>query len=489
MTEENLVNLQTEAPSLLERQSRGGDIGEGGINFQAEVVLSMIPKWLKMEGFTSMVRESMGDAEAKFFVPGHGFKKEFVEAKDHQITPTEFWEEIERFKQMESGTSGEYQWFTITSAGLSQGLHPLVNSLRRIKDSYEFYEDSQIFGNSYTDYLQVVRGLGKTDDDGDFLFRKVLIDGNLSLARDSGRALFKHSLNENLPYHRDLPDRILDDIYSEVSTFVRERRNQTTSRNEIEASLRARIPAQFQPSVSPIRVHTAINNIETNADSTALRFEWADFFGGENRNYPSPEVWNERLVGELLKTKNWILEKRTTRRIYLTGNRRLSTSLAIGSIFSAVAGFSIDMQQRAEQIFATDAHATSETPDYEIQSQLLGSEKGERLVVSIGILRDVVPEVDEYLQKQGLDDLPKLHIKGDAPVVSPEQANLVTRKIKNLISENLVRSGAKQIDLFIASPAFLALFLGHRLNATAPVQCYERIASSQYVPTCLLFTK
>jgi hypothetical protein len=147
------------------------------------------------------------------------------------------------------------------------------------------------------------------------------------------------------------------------------------------------------------------------------------------------------------------------------------------------------MQQREQQIFATNAHAAPETPDYQIQSQRLGNETGERLVVSVGIIRDVVPEVDEYLQKQGLDDLPRLHIKGGAPVISPEQANLVTGKIKSLISENVVQSGAKQIDLFIAAPAFLALFLGHRLNATAPVQSYERVAASQYEPTCLLFAK
>lgn len=489
MTEENPTDLQTEAPSLLERQSRGGDIGEGGINFQADVVLSMIPRWLRMEGFTSMVRESMGDAEAKFFAPGHGYKKEFIEVKDHQINPAEFWQEIERFKQMEQGVDGEFQWFTLASAGLHKDLHPLANSLRRIRDPYDFYEDSQIFKNSYDDYRARVTGLGKTGEDADFLFRKVLILGDLSLARDTGKALFKHSLNENLPYHRDFSDRTLDEIYTELSTFVRGRRNQTVTRNEIEASLRARIPAQFQPSVFPIRVHTAINDIETDADSTALRFEWSEFFAGENRNYPTPEDWNEQMIEELLETKKWILERRSTRRIFLTGNRRLSTSLAIGSIFSAVAGFSVEMQQRAEQVFSTDSHAAPETPDYQIQSQRLGNEKGDRLTVSIGIIRNIVPEVDEYLQKQGLDDLPRLHIKGDAPITSPQQANLVTGKIKNLISENVVRSGAKQIDLFIASPAFLALFLGHRLNATAPVQCYERVAASQYVPTCLLFTK
>lgn len=483
------TNSQANEPSLLERQSRGGDIGEGGINFQADVVLSMIPRWLKMEGFTSMVRESMGDAEAKFFVPGRdSYKKEFIEVKDHQIRPAEFWQEIERFKQMEHAVGAEYQWFTLASSGLHQDLHPLVNSLRRISDPYDFYEDSQIFKNSYDDYRARVIGLGKTDEDADFLFRKVLILGDLSLARDAGRALFKHSLNEYLPYHRDFPDRTLDEIYTELSSFVRDRRNQTITRNEIESSLRARVQAQFRPPIFPIHIHTAINDMETDAESTALRFEWADFFAGENRNYPPPEVWNERLVRELLETKKWILERRSTRRIFLTGNRRLSSSLAVGSVFSAVAGFSIDMQQR-EQVFPTDAHAAPETPDYQIQSERFGDENGERLVVGIGIIRDVVPEVDEYLQKKGLFDLPRLYIKGAAAIVSPEQANLVTGKIKSLISENVVQSGAKQIDLFIASPAFLALFLGHRLNATAPVQCYERVAAGQYEPTCLLFAK
>lgn len=475
-------------PSLLERQSRGGDIGEGGINFQADVVLSMIPQWLRMEGFTSMVRESMGDTEAKFFVPGRGYKKEFIEVKGKQLEPNDFWREIERFQQMDNGAKGEYQWFTLVTTGVHQNLHPLINSLRRIRDPYDFYEDSQIAKNSFDKYSERVRNLGKSDEDAEFLFRKVLIFDDYNFTHNKGNVLFKQSLNKYLPYYRELSDYILEDIYSSVAVFVRDRRNQTINRNELETVLRAPVPERFSPPISPIRIHTAINEIETDTEKTALRFEWAKFFAGENRNYPPPEVWNERLVGELLETKKWVLERRSTRKIYLTGNRRLSTSLAIGSIFSAVAGFSVDMQQR-EQVFPTNAHATPETPDYQIQSQRFGNEKGERLIVSIGIIRDVVPEVDEYLQKQELDDLPRLHIKGDAPIISPEQANLVTGKIKSLISENVVQSGAKQIDLFIASPAFLALFLGHRLNATAPVQCYERVAAGQYEPTCLLFSK
>jgi hypothetical protein len=474
-------------PSLLERQSRGGDIAEGGLSFQSEVVLSMIPRWVSMEGFNSMTRENMADTEAKFFVPGRGYKKEFIEVKDHQVPPAEFWDEVERFKQMESGCPGEYQWFTFVSAGLSQSLHPLVNSLRRMRDPYDFYEESAIMDNSYAEYVQLVKGLGKSEEDADFLFRKVLINGDLSTARDHGAALFQQSLLTHLLHYRDIPGSVLRDIYADVSSFVRNRRIQPISRNELEAALRNRIPERSLPPVQPVRIHTAMSDLETDADRTALRFEWSQFFAGETREYPPPEVWNEQMLGELRATKEWILANRATRRILLSGNRRLSTSLAIGSVFSAVAGFSIEMQYR-DQLYVTDAHAGHDTPVYSILS-LAPKElsEGERLVVSVGIMRDVVPEVESDLERHGLANMPRLHLKGEAAVLSPQQANLIVRQIKDLISVALSQTGARQIDLFIAAPAFLALFLGHRLNATAPVQCYERLSPSRYVPSCTLF--
>ncbi|MBI4640000.1 MAG: SAVED domain-containing protein [Candidatus Tectomicrobia bacterium] len=51
----------------------------------------------------------------------------------------------------------------------------------------------------------------------------------------------------------------------------------------------------------------------------------------------------------------------------------------------------------------------------------------------------------------------------------------------------LSSTGSKQIDLFFAGPASLALFLGHRLNATAPIQCYEHVSTGHYIATCRLF--
>ncbi len=473
-------------PSLLERESRGGDIGEGGITFQTSVVLSSLPKWMKREGFTSLLREGMGDAEAKFFVPGRGFKKEFVEVKDHSIQPAEFWHEIDRFRQMDEGGGGEYQWFTLASTGLSQSLHPLTNSLRRIRGPHDFYEEGYpIRDNSYEGYIATVEGLGRSREDADFLYRKVLLEHDLSTNRSHGQPVFKQSMRDHLTDYEDMPDRVLADIYAELGVLLQARRNQPIYRTDIEETARRRIPEHFQPPVRPVRILTARSADEPDGDGGELRFDWTDFFG-RGLEYPTPEEWNNRVLGELHQAKDWILRHRGVKRIRLNGQRRLSTSLACGWVFSAVSGFSIDAVHR-DEVWSTDAHAGSDTPTYPLQ--IVGSVSGtagERLVVSLGILHDITSDVERDLASRGLHDVPRIYLIGDDPIVSARQANHLVREAKDVISEALASTGARQLDLYYAGPGVLAVFLGHRLNATAPVQCYERVATGQYVSTCRL---
>ncbi len=474
-------------PSLLESASRGGDINEGGIAFQAAVVMGHIPRWIAMEGFTSMIREAIFDAEAKFFVPGRGYVKEAIEVKDHSLAPAEFWAEIDRFKQVEAGSPGSYEWFTLASTGLSENLHPLRNSLRRVRDPYGFYrDDPTIFGNSYAEYVQVVRQLGRRDDDAAFLFGRVLLQDDLSLNRVHGKAVFKQELFDHLPEQRDVSDRILEDIYAHLDVFLQSRRNQTITRREVEEHLRERVPAERRQPPQPVRLFTAKD--DTAVDTRVIHFAWAPFFGGDARDipYPEPEIWNEQLVGALRATKAWIVEHRDVRRVRLDGARRLSPAVAIGFVFSAVAGFAVDMVNRGA-IWPTDAHETSDTPAYPLTvGGSFESVRGERLIVTVGIFREIVNDVEADLDRLGLAALPTLHIHGAQAIVSPQQLNRIVRDMKGHISQAQRLTGARQIDLFLAGPAPLALFLGHRLNATANIQCYEQVQSGQYVPTCYL---
>ena len=471
-------------PSLFEPQSRGGDTAEGGFSFQEQYVLSRVPIWLAHNGFTLMIREAMGDTEAKFFVPGHSFQIEFIEAKNHLVTPSEFWAEIGRFQEIDNGSPGDYRWFTLASVGISDSLRPLVNGLRRIRLPYGFYEDSSaIRENSFKDYVAVVTKLGHSTRDAQFLFEKVLIEPDFALAQNYGEALFSQSLADYQPEYGNVSLKTLHDMYTNVGEFVKRSGIKPIVRKELEAVFRQSIPAEQLPPLMPVHIHT-MSNKDDLENPFSLRFDWTVFFGGAKRNYPPAQKWNQILLNDLFQTRDWILEHRNTRQIRLTGSRRLSAMLAIGTVFSAVGGFSVDMNHRNKS-WATNAHPTTDTPSYPLEVEFKeGTEHG--LVVTIGVGRDIFVEVGKALTDLNLNGNFWLHIRGVQSIISPEHANVMVHEIKDVIKKHLSQIECKQAHLFYAGPSHLALFLAHRLNATMPVQCYEWVSTNLYVPTCSL---
>ena len=203
------------------------------------VLLTYVPGWLAMEGFTMLIREAVGDFEAQFFVPGTGYANEFLEAKDHSVTPAEFWREIDRFREFDRVERREFQWFTLVSTGLSTDLHPLVNGLRRLRNPYEFYgPESAIVEKSYADYVAIVTKMGHNEGEAEFLFRKAenrIRSG--ALLETVGLRFFRDALCKELPCFRDVSNRVIDDAYAALATFVRSRRNEPVERRELEAKL------------------------------------------------------------------------------------------------------------------------------------------------------------------------------------------------------------------------------------------------------------
>lgn len=477
-----------ERPSLLQRESRGGDVAEGGLSFQDSVMMSYLPTWLAHEGFEGMTRESMGDIEAKFFVPGRERARELIEVKNHRIAPAEFWEEVGRFRDLDEGSPDTFHRFVLVGKELGEDVKRLKNGLERVRHPHSFYAGTPIEATSYAKYAEMVVGMRRSEDDARFLFERVEIRDDLTTDEAQWREVFKGELISHFPEYEDLSGRMLRDVYEGLGDLLKFRRNRIVTRTEIEGKIHERIPASNRPSLRPVVLRTAIEeegSDEEKPNVCPIRFDWQAFFGGAGRSYPPPKEWDERLLEELRQAKAWILQHRTTRRIRLTGNRRLSTSLAIGAVFSAVSGFSIEMEYRGGEIWSTDAYPVAGTLDYSLvpSGELARSE---RLAVSVGIPRDISPEVEEALDNLNLTDSPVLHLTSNAPLVSAEHANVAAGAIKDRIRDALSTTGSNQVDLFFAGPAPLALFLGHRLNATARVRCYEHISLGHYVPTCEL---
>ena len=190
------------------------------------------------------------------------------------------------------------------------------------------------------------------------------------------------------------------------------------------------------------------------------------FFGGTARSYPPPPEWERHVLDPLRATRDWIARSRETRRIHLQGDRRLSTTFCIGSVFSAVAGFNLEMDYRGE-IWRTDSYPDNATPDTPLNTTSPFGHSN-RVAVSIGIAKRIAAQVEADLSRHGLNDASVLHLHGLEPIVSPAHANIAVQAIKAQITSALQSTGGSQVHLFYAGPAHLALFLAHRLNATAP---------------------
>ncbi len=469
-------------PSLLEPESRGGDTAEGGFSFQDGVVLATIPEWLAHEGFGAFIRESIGDVESRWFEPATGEIVDAIEAKNHRITPAPFWNEIERFQTMAS--SPQYRCFTLACTTVSEEIKAISEAMRRIRDPAAFYgDDSTVVMNSVDDFAKLVEEKGRTRTDAEFLLSRVDVSVGWTSSRSSAEGMFRQGAEKWIPGFSELSGRQVGCVFNRLLALVHARLNQPITRKEMESAICAALEDDGFFANHRIRVETTTSGFA--GTETAMRFEWDRFFGGNERIYPAPRDWQSEVVEQLEAARTWITENRSQRRIVLSGERRLSTLVALGSQFPAVAGFNIDLEYRGT-VWATDSHSQAEDV-YNIVEMHVG-ETGSELVVIVDILRNVSEAVNAACTELGLKGLPVIRFHGSEVINSDRQANTVVRFIKQSIKRRLHGIGAETIHLFLACPAPLALFLGHRLNATAEIQCYEWTGASSYVPTCYLRT-
>lgn len=473
-------------PTLLDSEAMGGEVAEGGFKFQDQLILARIPTWLACDGFIEMIREALGDTEARFFAPNLGITREFVEYKNHHLTPSEFWPEIERFHALDVAHPGSYGRFVLVCTSVSDLLRPMLNGLRRLRDASPFYSGAPTVQDaSYEDFAEGVHKLYKDASIAAFLFDKVFVDTDPPKSVDQGFELFRGSLERHFPVFQDMGARQARAAWDALTILVGGRKAKPIKRDELEAAIWSGVVGG-QPTAAPIRLFTSSEPLTGRWELPAdLRLDWSAFSGGAERAFPPADVWDEVVIRQLRATREWIIETNRRRRIILSGQRRLSASVAIGAVFNAVSGFAIDMEYRGE-IWPTDDHAAPDTPNYTWLVDVPLVREASELAVVIGIGRDVAPEVRTYLSGKQLD-LPVLVLSGSDPLLSARHTNAAVRGAKAALSDAMAKSGAKLVHLFLATPAHFALFLGHRLNATSAIQCYERVGTNMYHATCRLW--
>lgn len=467
-------------PSLLDAEATGGETAAGGFTFQDGIAVSYVPVWLACDGFEALLCEGLGDIEASFYVPKSGQVKELIEVKDHQVTPAEFWAEIDRFQTLLNGAT--YRQFELVAHSFSPALQPLKNAVQRVRHPGQFYEsDSAVSIKSYADYEKAVLAYGRSAQDARFLFDRVLMSDEQGVAASAGQALFLDRISAQ-PSFNKVGGQDLRRAFSDLQELIRGRANQPISRKELEATLWGAIDAATRP---PALHATIFTGSDENVAGKSLFLDWTDFSGGTGRAYPSADRWNGELVFQARKVANWILTNRSNRQVHLEGQRRLTASIVLGATFSAVRGFRLSANIRGET-WDISLNPPAEAEAYEWEASV-ESRKGDDLVVDISIVRDSRVSVTDALPALGLEGSPRLSLFGVAAIETEVQLATLVRDLKNRISEHAQETESKTIHLFLLGPAQLAISLGHRLNALGAIQCYEYTGKC-YTPTARIST-
>lgn len=212
--------------------------------------------------------------------------------------------------------------------------------------------------------------------------------------------------------------------------------------------------------------------------------DWVNLYTGENpasrRKTVQPDAYALTMEPELREAANRLLDA-GHRRILIRGAFRLPAAFTIGATLPRTRG-TVLLREHFTELWSTDT-APEGDDRLNVERRDLGD--GADIAVAIGITNDPSEDVTAYLS-QGELSVGVLYTicparAHDASVIGPGHAVAICQGIRDHVRAALRgRSGAR-VHLFLACPAALALFLGHRWNRIAPTITYEDL-SPGYAP-------
>lgn len=228
------------------------------------------------------------------------------------------------------------------------------------------------------------------------------------------------------------------------------------------------------------------------------RLDWRDYFVGpgscKGHDVVSPDIWNGRLMAELLALEGEINAKTNTRLLRVRGKARLSAWTAFGFVFSKVNGYTLEVDQNG-QVWntavtpAADFRMLAVNPDGETSS-----DQGDTVAVGISVSGSLDDDVRQDMQQRGTRVRSLLLLRperelGPACLRDGADAIALAVQAKALMRDFAKKNAARRMLLYYFGPLGAASFLGHQLNAVCPqIQVMERIGEpgKEYIPSFLL---
>jgi hypothetical protein len=474
--------------SLLAPESMGGINAGKGFDFQTRFAACHIPLWLSDATFHQLFHEGTGDLDIRFQERGRSTRTH-IQVKDHEVAPAEFKASLAYFRKLNSDLPGVYKCFMLVCPALSAKMRPIEAALARYRNAKPFYDDAVEALAPTKDELDERMGkVGLNPGDIAFVHQCVTFEIGHGDLRHDERAL--ETFVARLLKHPEYADRVLATVEPAFAHLLRAlhgKRGQVLARTDIDEMLRAAIAAAElgEKSATLWMQNWTREMFDVAADHV---IDWSSHFDRSTRRVPAPEVWNNNLLPELKALREKIQGERAERLIRFRGKCPLSSGIALGAAFPAVAGWTFEIPQPPGAIsWRSDATPTS---PYDVQIELIDG-GGTDLVLGLNIRGDGREDIRRYIDSAG--NPPKLiafvapSSLGSGSISGAEEACAFALAVRERLGQLLKAHSITRTRLFFYGPFALAVFLGQQLTSVGEIELFE-YQDPGYVPSCTLHT-
>jgi hypothetical protein len=459
---------------LLEKESTGGAIARVGFEYQDSFVLQHLPLWLSQSAFSHVVSEAIGDIEVCYFAPGWGVRRVMYEAKNHTLTSTEFWKEIDRFKIAYDKSSSEFVRFALVCRDYNSITAPLLAKLQRLRGVGASFQAGSVFlADGRQEVIDWVVNNNYRVDLAEFALDHVDF---LTYASEHAESAFSGELDKYCPF-LDLSARQVASLRDRCKAHIARSSFGPVYRKDIEADICEVLAGDASRWTSaPIRIHLLSDAVPYQSLGLAV-----GGFTGPNRSARTAAEWAQLLaaatgIGEFVKASS------DRRCVALDGKQRMSVACLLGYAFGATRRFTLQVEHNGQE-YRTDLHARADGA-YFAEARTPGDLATREGVTCIGFPSPVGADVS-LVSSGGLTELPSLVLDSVRVVNGMSTLNLAVSEAKAALMRFRSELRLNKLHLFIKAPSVFAMVLGHRLNAICTIQLYDWV-DGRYVPTALL---
>ena len=223
-----------------------------------------------------------------------------------------------------------------------------------------------------------------------------------------------------------------------------------------------------------------------------IELNWTSHFDREKRRIASPAEWESDLLPQLRNAGNQLADMPNGRGKYvdLRGKVPLTTSLAIGSVLSEVAGFKLRVEQPTlgeTHLWCSDASRS----DAALRVVQEHGTRDEDLVVGFGISGSALADIERFRSSRNLPAVVYAEPAGgpgNQAVSSAGDVVALAFAAREMLREKRIEHRAIRVHLILYAPSSFAAFLGQRLNALGTIITYERGVNGSYQQSVVLQT-